>query len=505
LWPHELNVDESQMMSQAMKYLVDPIPWRSVDGTSSGPLNTYPLTLLLLLGCHPGYVLLHSGAAVLAGLQIVLAHRTLLRLAPGRPVVWGLAPLLLALGFTRESQLLFYASELLPSLLLAAGFHAFVVWLDRRPPAGARLLFLSGLSLGAAPWCKLQALPIAGTLGMAILISVLKSKAWFETPSSPGRGALAFAAGAVTPAVPILSVVAGGGALGDFWSSYILGNLSYAGPLSETDPLNPLERLLDLPEFWPFLAMLLAVGPLGIHRLVKGQTARPTRATVVVTTAILFFLSALFAVCRPVYFFPHYSIFLLYPLTLLGPAPLLMSTPTPAAGEGSSGALRRISGAAAAILLAGVAGSRLLELRKRADPPPDCNEKIAAEIQKIQEARPVRCLAIWGWTPGVHVLTGLPPATRDAIGHFVISRGSMQNYFRKRFVEDLRRAEPEVFIDTVVPGTLMWEWTEDDGYESDEPLRRIIQEQYDPVLSIPLWVRRKPARIFVRREQGTPR
>ncbi|HVR86714.1 MAG TPA: hypothetical protein VMU54_20485 [Planctomycetota bacterium] len=506
LWPHELNVDESQMMSQAMKYLVDPIPWRSVDGTSSGPLNTYPLTLLLLLGCQPGYVLLHAVAAVLVGLQLVLAHRTLLRLASGKAVLWALIPMLLALGLTRESELLFYASELLPSLLLAAGFHAFIIWMDGRCAAGARLLYLSGMLLGAAPWCKLQALPIAGALGMAVLVSVLKSNTWFETSSPPGRGALAFAAGAVTPAVLILSAVAGGGALGDFWSSYILGNLSYAGPLETTRFLGRLEELLDIHELWPFLTMLFVVGTLGVHRLMKGRPPISAREFVLAAIVALFALSALFAVCRPAYFFPHYAIFLIYPLTLLGSAPLLLSRPKPIAGvEPPAGALRSCAGALAAVLLAGVAGSRVLELRGRADPPPDCNEKIAAEILKIQKARPVRSLAIWGWTPGVHVLTGLPPATRDAIGHFVISRGSMQSYFRKRFVEDLRRAKPEVFIDTVVPGTLMWKWTENDGYESDEPLRRFIQEQYDPVLSLPLWVHGKPARVFVRREPGASR
>src|ERR1700733_12058382 len=58
-WPHEMNPDESQMLAQGMKYLVDPVPWRAVDGTSGGPLNSYIISFFLLCGAKVGYVLAH--------------------------------------------------------------------------------------------------------------------------------------------------------------------------------------------------------------------------------------------------------------------------------------------------------------------------------------------------------------------------------------------------------------------------------------------------------------
>ena len=39
----EINLDESQLLAQAMRYKADLMPWRSVDGGSSGPLNTWLL------------------------------------------------------------------------------------------------------------------------------------------------------------------------------------------------------------------------------------------------------------------------------------------------------------------------------------------------------------------------------------------------------------------------------------------------------------------------------
>ena len=46
---NELNPDESQMLAQAMRFVSHPVPWRDVDGTTSGPLNS--LLLTVPLGC----------------------------------------------------------------------------------------------------------------------------------------------------------------------------------------------------------------------------------------------------------------------------------------------------------------------------------------------------------------------------------------------------------------------------------------------------------------------
>src|SRR5581483_7984466 len=44
------NPDEAQMLAGAQRLLKDPIFWRSVDGTTVGPLDYLPLLLLRLLG-----------------------------------------------------------------------------------------------------------------------------------------------------------------------------------------------------------------------------------------------------------------------------------------------------------------------------------------------------------------------------------------------------------------------------------------------------------------------
>ena len=51
----ELNQDESQMLSHAITLLQDPVYWRSVDGTTIGPLDNYLLVLPKLLGFQIDY------------------------------------------------------------------------------------------------------------------------------------------------------------------------------------------------------------------------------------------------------------------------------------------------------------------------------------------------------------------------------------------------------------------------------------------------------------------
>lgn len=500
VYAHELDVDESQMLSQGMKFIVDPVPWRSVDGTSGGPLNSYLISMLLLLGFSPSYALAHLLATFLICLQIFIACRTLLQFDPGKTAILGILPLVYFYGFTDNYNYLHYSSELLPVVLIAAGFHLFVLWLRDRPERSQRhslwLLFSIGLALGAVPWCKLQGTPIASALAVCVLLAAATRRSAFY-PSPPILQPLIFCLGALLPAAVILGMVARAGVIRDFWYSYILGNLVYAGHFDPYRAFEHLKLVLAQREIQPLnILFVLAILLFGICAFRKKEGAFQWKGFWVRGTLVLWLGAAAFSVVRPFFLWDHYTIFLLLPITYLS------STIIVEAWKGERHRRRLdyfLFALYLSFVLLFVAAAQQTMIPAVQVGWKDPNQEIAAVVQRLKSTHQIRSMAIWGWTPGVYVSARIPPATRDAIGHFIVTPGPMQGYFRHRFVCDLSKAKPDLFIDSVAAGVFTWTWTRSDGYERDDELREFIDRNY--VLSDRLFLvpGGKPVRFFVRR------
>ena len=231
LVPRELNPDESEVMIDAMKSLVDPRPWIGIDGGSLGPLTLTRRQSLPSMGVKPGYTMVHMLASVMVCLQVFVGYLALRRLGSQLTAAVGGLLMVLFYGLCTRNDYLHYTGELLPALLLMVGFHAFLVWDKRRTGkfgVQLRILFGCGLALGMAPWCKLQAAPVTAALGLLVLARI--ATAGRTSGSAPRAWQLAaFALGAVLTASVLMLVVWQTGAFHDFWASYIQTNLGYAG------------------------------------------------------------------------------------------------------------------------------------------------------------------------------------------------------------------------------------------------------------------------------------
>ncbi len=158
-----------------MKFFQDPRPWKAIDPGTSGPLNSYPISILLWLGFKPNYIVVHVLATVLVCLQVLLSYLIFLRLGSKIAAILGAISMVLLYGATINSNLLHYSSELFPVLLLILGFYGFLAWAQDSPSRSEShcqplLLFSSGLALGAAPWFKIQASPIVAALGLIVFV-----------------------------------------------------------------------------------------------------------------------------------------------------------------------------------------------------------------------------------------------------------------------------------------------------------------------------------------------
>src|SRR5262249_48456678 len=77
LWTAELNPDESQMIAQAMRFLVHPVPWRDVDGITGGPLDSLLLSVPMLLGAPATWLTARIVLWASNGLMLILLYGAL--------------------------------------------------------------------------------------------------------------------------------------------------------------------------------------------------------------------------------------------------------------------------------------------------------------------------------------------------------------------------------------------------------------------------------------------
>lgn len=506
LCPRELNVDESLLAAQAMRYGLDIVPWRSVDSTTSGPLNCLPIYVVQECLWRPSYRGIHALAAVIQAGIMVVTWLTLRRLVATPVAVVAILHGLAVLATAQAIDYVHFSSELVPSLLLASASYCVVRAVCGEAYGGSGWWLAANLLAGLAPWAKLQSAPISMFIFAFSVLHMLRSPGHGEVSMRARLGRLAAVAAAF--GVPSLLMMAGvwfGGAGEDFWQSYVVRNLRYSRDLR---PFGVVER---------FVVLLLA--------------ARPTRAAllgIVIFAAIwcwwrcpgwpqesprrrsasLFFAGSLGAavasVVKPPWGLPHYEWFLFNPAIILAALVLGMwhrHELTSARGYGK-GHARAMSTTCFVALMLGLHLSMLVPCLRAADGvlrgPADAF--VASVSRRVEELSPQgETLGVWGWAPALHVMTGLPPASRHAIGHYLIEPSDQMDFFRAAYLKDLRASEPAVVVDAVAPGFFRWGgWSEEHRVDSFEGLRQFIETHYRLVDELRVSPESSPVRIYAR-------
>ncbi len=541
LIPHELNVDESQILSDAMRFLDHPLPWKAVDEGSSGPLTYSFVSLFLLLGFKPTYILMHMLATAVICLQVLVGYLTLRRIGSDKAAIAAAALMAFLYGVYTNPLYLHYATELLPNLFLMFGFYVFVALLgdisERLDDRHLWLLLFGGLALGAAPWCKLQAGPVSAAICFLVTATLFVGvRARLFKPSQRAAQFIVFGFGSALPSIIVLTYLYATGAVSDFWFSYIGGNLAYAGKsVSSSLISNFITLVLATP-----VHLLLAVAIVGLVLLSLYGAQDELRLLInkhkwFYSGTLIYLAAGLYSACRVTYLWPKHAMFFLAPLTYL--AALLVVAGLAAFQQQRRAAKTRAPGgfvvpaitlclAAALFLAYGFKYAKMVNVishssylkphvvtrptnvitRLRMFNAPlewsiaDSNDRMFAAVREIEKTHAIRSMAIWGWAPGLYVLAGIPPVARFAVFASASGRmGNSQDHALELYLQDLRESPPDLFIDAVARGAVMWPWTEDDGYDSDPRLRKFIDDNYELVDQLRLEQGAKPVRFFVRR------
>jgi hypothetical protein len=417
--------DEGGLISGALTLLQDPRFWLSVDNTTIGPVSTFSLTLIDLVGGTINY-----GTIKLLGILVWACVATF--------NVWDYVA---------------FNGEHIPVLLLALS-----VWLFsrlERTEGRSAVMFavLTGFVLGLIPFSKVQAGPIAVAFGVMLVLY-----SWFRG----NRHALALILGGLLPSLFIIVYLLLSGAFEDFWQSYILNNLVYAseGFFGQKKDFTVLENalgfpayLLKLPDTRYYFISQFAIIIAGSLVLLAKSRSCDRQTAVVVPTAWVVVLASIYCILLPKNNWTHYLLLLLAPLTLLyggvlGGLKNLASK--------RQQALPRTAGMVivAALLLVSVLLPSLYVLLNK-------NIAFEAAMQNSFEGRyysdvareifkyaePGERIAVWGFAY-YYEETGMAQGTREAHTERQMTPGAQQPYYLDRWMRDLERIRPPILLES---------------------------------------------------------
>ncbi|WP_353718933.1 hypothetical protein [Dyadobacter sp. 676] len=418
---HELDIDESQMLAQAMGLKRFWVHWKFVDGLTQGPLTSYALIVPSWLGLPFDYtagrslgvvMLFFTLSATFLGLRDLF--RKTVALAAFTPVAF----------FYLLSQGAFSTlyNEYLVLFLLALCFRLFST-LYRRPRPQIREVSLLGFLAGMVPFAKLQGAPTA--LVIVVFAAVI---IYHRSPDKVKMLACFVAAGMLFPML-VLGFTIRYGVLDNFWQFYIIGNMEYSSGGSIWVKAMRYPRFLrQSGQFLYFFACNLALTLCAVVQSIRTRT--PLRSP-----GLLFWFglchvaTAFYVVVKSGYLFPHYQQFLIIPLSIfagslaeiaLGPLSPDRRLPNTALPAWMLVCFlpHLVSKWATVTARGSVSGTRIsvADLGKPISVSP-----VARTVLRF--ARPGDLLTVWGWHPAYHLETRLSQGTADVIPFRVLTEG----------------------------------------------------------------------------------
>lgn len=497
LFNQELNADESQLITQALTLKQDPVFWRSVDGTTGGPLDSYALIVPTWLGLPFDYTTARLSALALLGLSLLFLFLTARRWFGQTPARLAVLPPTVLLAFTQHGDLLHYSSELVAVMLLSVLCWLYSV-LTTQPTPRSRTIFLAGLLAGMVPFGKLQGVPLAACGALFIAIELLSRPNFTRSQKTRWLGWLGL--GGVCFSVLVTVLTAWKGVFDDFVAFYLIGNFQYAGEFDFW------QNLASLPEFFGkggnefqwLIGTLLGLGVLsGAVRLWRGP--RPRTPLKVIGFLVLLLVSGLYAVLRTGSGYVHYLFFLLTPSGLL--VAFFWYELKQAFHENRIPGL--LTGVASLLMVVPYGLRHLHQYRQglalnpyptsastaRQVPHSDVTKRI------LTYAQPGEKLAVWGWMCKYYVEAQMPQAVNENHTIRSVFPTPMRHRYQQRYVSDLARSFPPVFVDAVGPNCLWLTDRSTQAHESIVPLRAFIANHYTPVGEV------EHTRIYVRNDR----
>jgi hypothetical protein len=358
------------------------------------------------------------------------------------------------------------------------------------------LVFALGFILGLTPFAKMQSVPIAFSIACIFLhILWLKSSArgqFIRSLAAFFLGVILFSALVVLYLI-IFSIYDA------FWTSYIEqnlliysthglgGNLTQVSFLAKINIfLDMLVRVQDTQMLFLLTAIALIVGIpfLIIKRFSLSPDQEKSNTFCFVYYSLVILAASSYSVIRPGNSFPHYLLFLIIPSgfligVFLGELAKVLQVSKFTRSHLKLSLLTvvvfiTVTSSFLQFTITIISDNFYLDNRRRF--AKNYLSPIAKTI--LNYASPGESMAVWGVEPELYVDTGLVQAIRDSVSFWQILPGSLQEYFLKRYADDLINSNANLFVDAVAPKMTRFKDRETYGHEVFPEIARVIKENY---------------------------
>lgn len=450
LSPTSLDWDEAQFIVSAWSLSEDPVFFRSTECGSSGPLNIYPLIVPAIFGFDISFLSSRLIGNFLIGLALALSFIAAIWFKiPYQIARPAFLPTATFLSLSTNPAFAQYLSEIVPTFLLACsilGISAFRFFKGGAHRSVSVLFTATALSL--VPFAKLQSVPIAAALAAILLACILfdRKNGGEDSSAHCKKAALLsvlFLGGVFFPFLAVWFFY-NHGVLGYFFNAYILNAIAYSSfQESQAGPLARVSLIaLQPPQFAFLLCLQLIFGAITLLKAIKGRKSEFFYALI---GAWVFLATSLFAVVAPNRNYEHYGFFLILPACMVFLFALQAGKDSLPDQQTKWLPFFPLGTSVILFLWLVFSPSPFLGEQARTLPKDPDTERFVELIHNVSS--PEDKILLWGYAPDLYTTLNRKCATRLSTVSVLFDQSPLRGYFRKEFLQDLKRTNPELIVD----------------------------------------------------------
>jgi hypothetical protein len=451
------NVDEAQAIVSSATLFVEPLPWKSVDGTTVGPVAYIFLFPLIIFGFDLSY-----GSIRLWGLMaswiptcILMFGVARLLLTEKKAMMISL-PLIVYMATTEMGDIIAYNGE--TPLLVMTALLLYLILLSRSF-YNPLILITIGILMSTMPLVKLQSILIVFVCGIFLFIALRRQSI----------RQLSLTAGICLPLIILGFYLIRFSLEKDFLHSYIVNNFYYAYSSNYSYNTGVLERILNFFRMLDHTAIqwfLLTVLIISIFNIANAVRSRSNSGLGLLSIS-LFFL-AFISIVIPGNAYAHYIQLIIVPAAFL-----LIVTSSRTYWSYAQHILIFL------LVILPVSFKVLIGnsyINTLAETGPIMQSSVSDIINSYLE--PNDRIALWGYYNALFVETRSLLSTRSPMSNRQIISSASQSYFLSRYRDDLEYYQPKIFVDAT-QGNKDNEFSSNESVEYFPIIWEYVQTNYD--------------------------